>query len=127
MANLRRNSIELVKEVKGEEVITERFWTPPLTTAAVTNEALELMARQEEREAELQAKKKEIGSRDLIEMRSEMADFIANRLYEKQFTVNDLDERYSGPHSFFDFKEQVRYAAVGFQDDSTRAFLKSKR
>lgn len=127
MAELRRNSIELMKEIKGDEVVVERFWTPPFTPGSVTKEALSLMAKHEAQEEELQKSKKEMGSKELLEIRAEYMDFIANRLYDKQFTVEDLEERYHGPQSYFDFQEQVRYASVGFQDNSTRAFLKSKR
>lgn len=127
MADLKRNSIELVKEVKGDEVVFERFWTPPFTKGSVTKEALSLMAKYEAIEEEQNKKKKEMTAQQLLDMRDEMAEFIANRLYDKQFSKEDLEEKYAGPQSFFDFKEQINFAAVGFQNNSTRAFLKSKR
>ena len=123
MANLKRNSIELVKEVKGDEIEKQRFLTPPFTPTRITKEALGILAKYEELEIE----KGHLSANDLVTMMDDMSEFIANRLYDGQFTKEDLDEKYHGPNAFEDFKQQVQFTASGMQSQETKNFLKSKR
>lgn len=123
MTQLKRNSIELMKEMNGDEVVMQRYWTPPFTPMKVTKEAVEMMMEFEKTEI----KKKTFSFEQMSDMIEKMAEFVANRLYAGQFTKEELEERYHAPDTFQGLKAQVEFVATGMQDNSTQAFLKSKR
>lgn len=123
MANLKRNSIELMKEIKGDEVITEKFWTPPFLPLKVVYEAADLMGKYEESD------KKE-GGMTSAEVRSsleEMSEFVANRVYDEQFTKEDLENRFHAPDAYGSMQEQIRFVAWGIQTNETKKFLAAKK
>lgn len=123
MANLKRNSIELFKEVKDDEVITEKFWTPPFLSLKAVYEAADLMAKYEK----VDENNKELTSLEIKSSLEEMCDFVANRVYEGQFTKEDLEERYHGPGAYYDMQSQIMFVAWGIQNDETKKFLAKKK
>ncbi|WP_260399899.1 phage tail assembly chaperone G [Peribacillus simplex] len=78
MANLKRNMIKLVKEVKEGEVITETYLTPVFIPFSVVYEAVDI---QEDIDKNTLTEK---------ELFDKMIDIVANKIYNKQFTIQDL-------------------------------------
>ncbi|MGE6379981.1 phage tail assembly chaperone G, partial [Peribacillus muralis] len=83
MANLKRNMIELVKEVKEGEIDTVNYLTPVFIPFSVVYEAIDMT-----QEIEKSEESKSAGSeKELID---KLLDFVANKIYNKQFTKEDL-------------------------------------
>lgn len=127
MGNLNRNSIELFKEMKGEEVVTEKFWTVPFPSLAMVYEAADMIGAYDELQLEAIRKNEVPTSKEVRNHMEEMAEFIADRLYGKQFTKEDLAERFYGPNAFEALREQVLFVATGVQSDETKKFLETKK
>src|SRR5690606_2553911 len=102
MANLKRNSIELFKEVKEDEVITEKFWTPPFIPLKVVYEAADLMGKYEK----IGPDSGELTSAEVRSSLEEMTEFVANRIYAGQFTKEELEERFHAPDAYGAMQEQ---------------------
>lgn len=112
MANLKRNMIELVTEVNGDEIKTEQYWTPPFIPLTVTYEALDL------------AEKMESGAeKDLIPL---LAEFVADKVYGGKFTKDQLMNGLHAPDAVDILQDQILFIAQGQQSDSTKKFLESK-
>ena len=60
MANLKRNMIELVLEVKEGEIVTKKYVTPVFIPLSVVYEAIDLMA-------ELNSRKSGHAEKDMID------------------------------------------------------------
>ncbi len=118
MANLKRNMIELVKNVeeaqKGGEVELEKFWTPPFIPFSKVRQALQMQADMDEDSTELET----------MEM---LAQFVAQEIYNKQFTIDDLYERLHAPDALEALQSQLIFVAQGDQTDATKKFLEKKR
>ena len=82
MAALKRNMIELVKEVKEGELITEKYMTPVFIPFSVVYEALDMVAEIDQNK---------LSEKELLE---KMIDFVASRVYNNQFTKEQLFNRY---------------------------------
>ena len=121
MANLKRNMIELVKNVeevlKGGEVETERFWTPPFIPFAQVREALQLTAEMANAEKNISI---------LGETVDKMADFLV-KVYGNQFTKDDIYERLHGPGAMETLQENIMFIAQGVESSSTKKFLAAKK
>ncbi|CDQ17941.1 hypothetical protein SAMN05192559_104101 [Halobacillus karajensis] len=119
MANLKRQMIELVKEVKDEgEVVTEKFLTPAFLHFSVVYEAMDLAEEVFESSNNSLKEEKEKIDKALI--------FIADRLYNKQFTKEELFNGLHGPNAIATIQEQIIFAANGVQSDETKKFLEKK-
>lgn len=117
MATLKRNMIELVKEVKEGEIVTEKYLTPVFIPLGVLYEAVDLtqeMEKGEEVESE----------RVLIE---KLIDFVANKIYKDQFTKEELTNGIHAPDAIKVLQEQIVFIAQGQQTDETKKFLEKKR
>lgn len=110
MANLKRNMIELVKEVKGDEVITETYWTPPFIPMSVVYEAIDLLDENEEIKTEKQRL-------DIL------TEFVAKNIYKDAFTKEQLQDGLHAPDAAQTLMEQVAFIAQGQQSDATKNFL----
>ncbi|MEE3951663.1 phage tail assembly chaperone G [Peribacillus frigoritolerans] len=100
MANLKRNMIELVKEVKEGESVTENYLTPVFIPFSVVYEALDMTEAIDKSE-----KEKSAGSeRELIE---KLMDFVANKVYNKQFTKEELFKGLHAPDAIQTLQEQI--------------------
>lgn len=121
MADLKRNRIELFKEMDGDKPKMESFLTSPFMPLSVIFEANEMLAKHEG---------KVIETMKTEEMRAyieDMADFVANRVYEKQFTKQDLFDRLHSPNAIFELQSQIAFVALGVQSNETKKFLEKNR
>jgi hypothetical protein len=113
-ANLKRHSIELVKNpeeaMNGGEVELQKYWTAPFLPWRVTREAIQLMSRLENNDNE----NKE------LDMLDEMAAFVADRIYQGQFTVEDLFDRLHAPDANATIIRQVQFIANGSQEANSK-------
>lgn len=116
MANLKRNSIELIKAVKEGELETERYQTPLFINYKMTYEAVDFME-----DWLTNPKKKK--DKDVIE---DTADFVV-RIYGDQFTKDELLNGLHAPELAKRLFEQVEFIARGEQDDDTKKFLATKK
>lgn len=113
MANLIRNMIELVKEVKEGEIVTEKYLTPVFIPFSVIYEALDMMG-------EINKSKTE---KDLLD---KMIDFVATKIYNNQFTKEQLFDGLHAPSASRVLYEQILFITQGAQSDDTKKFLTSK-
>lgn len=117
MANLKRNMIELVKEVKEGEIVTEKYLTPPFIPFDVTYVAVELAE-------ELQNPSSELSEREILDR---LVDFVAKEVYKDQFTSAELRSGLHAPDAAGVLQDQVMFIAQGQQNDETKKFLEKKR
>lgn len=122
MANLKRNSIKLFKELKDDEVVTQTYFSLPFLPLSVVYEACDLMGKYEELEKE----NKQLTSPQIREYLEEMADFIADRVYGKQFTKEELEQRLHAPDAYAALQEQIMFVAWGMQNESGKKFQAKK-
>lgn len=119
MANLKRNMIELVKNVeeveKGGEVQLEKFWTPPFIPFSKVRDALQLQTEMD----------KEEGMTEL-DMMDKLSDFVAKDIYNNQFSKDDIYERLHAPDAVDALQSQLMFVARGDQTDQTKKFLEKK-
>lgn len=114
MANLKRNMIELVKEVKEGEIVTEKYLTPVFMPLSVVYEALDLS----EELSKGEAKEKE--------MIDKLLDFVVNKVYKGQFTKEELMNGLHAPDAIQTLQEQIIFVAQGQQTDETKKYLAKK-
>ncbi|WP_350300594.1 phage tail assembly chaperone G [Peribacillus frigoritolerans] len=119
MANLKRNMIELVKEVKEGEIVTEKHLTPIFIPFSVVYEAVDLTQEMEKSEKEKNASSEK-------EMIDKLLEFVANKIYNKQFTKEDLFNGLHAPDAIQTLQEQIIFVAQGRQTDETKKFLAKK-
>ena len=114
MAALKRNMIELVKEVKEGELITEKYMTPVFIPFSVVYEALDMIAEIDQ--SRLSEK----------ELARENDRFVASRIYNNQFTKEELFNGLHAPDSSRVLYEQILFITQGSQSDETKKFLTRK-
>lgn len=114
MANLKRNTITLVKDVKEGEVITETYITPTFVPLRIAYEATDVSEY--------------ISSEKLNdrERYTKMIEFVT-ALYKEQFTIQELTDGLHGPEAIDTLREQLLFAANGIQDEASKKFLAKKR
>lgn len=108
--------IELVKEVKEGEIITENYLTPVFLTSSFVYEATDFM----QDVTENPNKKAE---KQIIQ---ELLDFVT-RVYKNQFTKEELENGLHAPDLVSTLYAQVVFIARGEQDDATKKFLRAKK
>ena len=112
MANLKRNIIELVKEVKEGEIITQTYYTPPFIPLSVTYQAIDLTAKMEK------------GTRENEKMLiDELVNFVVNDVYKNQFTKEELENGLHAPTAMDVLSEQLLFVARGYQSSETKKSL----
>lgn len=112
MANLKRNMIELVKEVKEGEVITQKYLTPPFIPLSVVYQAIDLTAEM--------AKKTVVNEKEIID---KLLDFVANDVYKGQFTKEELINGLHAPDAIEVLQQQILFVSRGYQSDETKKYL----
>ena len=112
MANLKRNLIELVTEVKEDKVETKRYLTPVFIPLSIVYEAIDLIAELE--------KSEKTSERDQLD---KLLDFVANRIYKDQFTRDDLEKGLHAPEAIQTLQNQILFVARGMQDPNTKKLL----
>ncbi|MCT2342638.1 MULTISPECIES: phage tail assembly chaperone G [Niallia] len=120
MANLKRHMIELVKEVKEGEIVTEQFLTPVFIPFSVVYEAIDMTE-------EIAKSEKEKTSTSEKELFDKLLDFVATRIYNNQFTKEQLFNGLHAPDAIQILQEQIMFVAEGRQNDETKKFLATKR
>lgn len=113
MADLKRNMIELVKDVKQGELITEKYLTPLFISMKTVYEAIDMMEHIDEAAGSAESEK---------ELIDKLSIFVVN-LYDKQFTKEELFNGLHAPDATQKLQEQVLFAARGVQDDDTKKYL----
>lgn len=116
MSNLKRHTIELVKEVKEGEVITETYLTPVFIPFSEVYEATDLMD-------DVTKNEKKKSDKQIME---EMIDFVV-RIYGNQFTKEDIQKGLHGPGGNGVLFDQVLFVAQGKENNETKKFLAKKR
>ncbi|SEQ23733.1 hypothetical protein SAMN05216232_1992 [Virgibacillus subterraneus] len=116
MADLKRNMIELVKDVKQGELITENYLTPLFIPMKMVYEAIDMMEAIEDSAGSAKSEK---------EIIDKLSIFVVN-LYDKQFTKEELNNGLHGPEATQKLQQQVLFAARGVQDDDTKKYLAGK-
>ncbi|MCJ0932547.1 hypothetical protein MST22_15475 [Virgibacillus halodenitrificans] len=118
MANLKRNMIELIKNpeevMNGGEVELQKYWTPAFIPFSKVRDAISLQTELDE------------GELTELDMMDKLADFIANDIYGKQFTKDDLYNRLHAPDAIDSMQQQVMFVAQGNQSEATKNFLAKK-
>lgn len=115
MANLKRNMIELVTGVEDGEVKTKKYMTTPFIPLSAVYEALDLAKMIDDPKTE---------DRDKTE---KLITFVADTLYAKQFTQEELTNGLHGPEAFELLYAQLLFTSNGYQSDETKKFLAKKR
>ncbi|MGD7021781.1 phage tail assembly chaperone G [Rossellomorea vietnamensis] len=115
MANLKRNMIELVKEVKEGEIVTEKYLTPVFIPLSTVYQAIDLTNDIE--------KNTKLNEKELIE---KLIDFVANNIYKGKFTKVELTNGLHAPDAVQTLYEQILFIARGQQSEETKKFLAKK-
>lgn len=118
MAELKRHMIELVKEVKEGELVTEKYLTPVFIPMKVVYEAIDIAAEIEKSGDSAQEEK------DLID---KLLSFVADKVYGGQFTREELFQGLHGPDAIRILQEQILFVARGLQNNETKKYLKEKK
>lgn len=121
MADLKRNRIELFREMDGDTPKMDSFLTSPFLPMSVILEANDMLAKHE---GKVLATMK---ADELKEYIDDMADFVANRIYNKQFTKKELFDRLHSPDAIGELQSQIAFVALGVQSNETKKFLAKKR
>ncbi|CAM3429578.1 hypothetical protein GCM10009865_22560 [Aeromicrobium ponti] len=100
MVNLKRNMIELVKEIKEGEIVTEKYITPVFIPFSVVYEAIDMTQEIDKSEEN----KTTASEKELIE---KFLDFVANKIYKGQFTKEDLFNGLHAPDGIRVLQEQI--------------------
>lgn len=121
MAELRRNSIELVKNPKeiekGGEPEFEKYWTPMFIDLGVLYEAVDIHG---------DILKFRGGAKQEKELIDKMISFVADKIYGGQFTSEQLRRSLHAPTAMENLQEQIIFVARGQQNESTKKFLAKK-
>lgn len=117
MANLKRHMIELVKEIKEGEIITEKYLTPIFIPLEVVYEAIDLSAELE---------KPINGANDEKDRIEKMLSFVADKVFGGQFTKDELRKGLHAPTAIQTLQEQILFVARGMQNDDTKKYLAKK-
>lgn len=111
--------IELVKEVKEGEIVTEKYLTPVFLPFSVVYEAIDMTQEIDKSENTKSA----TSEKELI---NKLIDFVANKIYKKQFTKEDLFNGLHAPDAIQTLQEQIIFVAQGHQNEETKKFLAKK-
>jgi|SRR5690625_3355786 len=113
MAELKRHTITLVKEVKEGELVTETYVTPVFIPMKAVYEAIDLAAEM----------RKEKDQRKLID---KMMTFVADKVYNKQFPKEALISGLHGPDAVRILEDQILFVSRGFQNEESKKYLEKK-
>lgn len=116
MAKLKRNTIQLIKDTKAEEVEFQTFLTPHFIPFDMVYEAIDLLD-------EIEKEGNEMKPREMIDKLIHMTV----RIYNDQFTVDDLKARLHAPDGMTTLRDQVLFVTQGQQTDETKNFIASMK
>lgn len=116
MANLKRNAVELVKDVKAGELVTEVYLTPLFLSIDKLYEAMDVSEKVDGEDSKMTEK----------ERLRLMMEFTVG-LYENQFTLKDLEKGLHAPDAIDILRNQIMFAANGVQSDESKKLMAKKR
>lgn len=123
MSDLKRNLIELItnpEEVAGGgEVETKKYWTPPFIPLKLLYQALDLVQEIDD----FNSGKSKTKESKLIE---KMGDFVANDIYQKQFTREQLENGLHAPDAVANLQEQITFISQGRFSKAAKEFQARK-
>jgi hypothetical protein len=105
--------IEIVKEVKEGEIVTQKYLTPVFIPFSIIYEALDMIEEINEAKTE----------KDLLD---KMIDFVAARIYNNQFSKEELFNGLHAPDASRILYEQILFITQGAQSDDTKKYLTNK-
>lgn len=108
--------IELVTDVKEGELVTKKYVTPIFIPMRTVYEAIDLVA-------ELSKRKTAEDEKELIE---KLVGFIAEKVYNNQFTAEDIFKGLHAPNAIQELFDQVYFIARGEQTDESKKYLETK-
>lgn len=117
MANLKKSAIELVTGVDGDKIETEVYYTSPFIPFAVVYEAIDLME-------ELEKNPEKLSEKELID---KMVSLVSERIYNNQFTKEDLKNGLHGPDAMRKLQENILFVARGEVSSDAKKLLTKKR
>lgn len=115
---LKRNALQLVTGVNGEDVEFKTYYTIPFISTRVVYEGLDLA---EEIDENLKDRTKKES-----EMMDQMAAFISEKAYGKQFTRDELLDGLHGPDAIQTLREQLMFITNGYQNDEVKKLVEKK-
>lgn len=115
MADLKRNMIELVKEVKEGEIVTEKYLTPVFIPLSIVYQAIDLKAETDKTTSE--------NEKEIID---KLINFVANDVYKGQFTKEELINGLHAPNAIEILLQQLLFIARGQQTSETKNYLAKK-
>ena len=115
MANLKRNMIELILDVKEGEIVTKKYVTPVFIPLSVVYEAIDVMA-------DLSSRKTGDAEKDMID---NVLTFVSEKVYKNQFTRDDLFNGLHGPVAINELFMQVLFVARGEPTEEAKKYLDS--
>ncbi|MFP7480193.1 phage tail assembly chaperone G [Terribacillus saccharophilus] len=119
MANLKRNMLELVENpeevLSGGEPDLKKYWTPPFIPLSVVREAMQM---EKDMDGET--------DQDEMQLFDRMIEFVAKRIYNDQFTVEDVYNKLHAPNAIQVIRDQITFITQGNQTDETKKFLEKK-
>lgn len=118
MATLKRNVIELIKEVseEGEVIKSEKYLTPAFIPLKVVYQAMDLTAEMQKS-----------SFKNEREMVDRFIDFIVHDIYKDKFTREELINGLHAPEAVETLQNQILFVAQGYQTDETKKFLSEKK
>lgn len=113
MANLKRNYIQLVKEVKKDgEVLFETFVTPHFIPFRLVYSSIDALAKADDPDT--------TESEALHELMIMVCD-----IYDNQFSSDDLLDKLHSPNALEELRGQVEFVAQGKMDEERKKNLKA--
>ncbi|HDD7339305.1 TPA: hypothetical protein P1U96_002379 [Staphylococcus aureus] len=116
MAKLKRNIIQLIEDPKATEIKLQTFLTPHFIPFSMVYESIDLIDDIENEEVKMKPK----------EMADKLMDMVV-RIYDNQFTIQDLKERLHAPDGMRALQEQVVFITQGQQTEETRNFIQNMK
>lgn len=116
MADLKRNTITIVLEVQDGAIIRKKtYLTPVFIPLSTIYEALDLME-------EIKKRKALKTERELIDA---LVTFITDKVYDNQFTKEDLIAGLHSPNAMAELFNQLLFIARGEQSEETKKYLET--
>lgn len=113
--------IELVKDVKEGEIVTEKYLTPVFVPLKVVYEAVDLMGELNQL-GKATEEGQEIDEKEII---YKMLEFTV-KLYKGAFTKEQLEDGLHGPDAITTLQDQIIFIAQGKQTNATKEYLAKK-
>lgn len=123
MANkYKTNAIELVQDEENGEVQTKVYYTPTYIKGGVLLEALAL-SEEFMGQADKDGKEERMSEPEMID---KLASFVADRIYNGQFSKDELIDGLHAPSLMQTLQEQVVFVSRGEQTKEAKKLVEKK-